>query len=307
MRLPLPNHLLAPALALLVSAPLTGCSSLIANIAADSLSGDGSAFSSDDDPELVRDAIPFGLKTMEALLESSPDNPKLLTAVCSGFTQYAYAFVLADADELEPTDPAKARAGAARGKKLLRRATNYGFRGLAARGGKEFPAAFEKDRAAALKPFGREDVPLLYWTGASLAILISRSKDDMKMVGRLQEVEALMARALELDEAWGDGSIHEFYVTYDNSRGEAVGGGLQRAKAHYDRALELSKGKKIGALVSWAEAVAIQNQDRKLFDQLLDRVLAFNVDEEPRFRLVNLISQRRARFLKAHVDDYFLE
>jgi predicted anti-sigma-YlaC factor YlaD len=60
-------------------------------------------------------------------------------------------------------------------------------------------------------------------------------------------------------------------------------------------------------LVSWAESVAIQKQDRKLFDELLDKVLAFDVDEEPLFRLVNLISQRRARFLKAHVDDYFLE
>lgn len=299
MRLPLPL--------LLAALPLTGCSGLIANIAADSLSGEGTAFSSDDDPELIREAIPFGLKTMEALLESSPDNPKLLTAACSGFAQYAYAFVLADADELEPTNPAKAREGVARGKKLMRRAVGYCLRGLAAEAGKEFPAAFEKDRVAALKSFAKEDVPLLYWSAASLAILVSRSKDDMKMVGRLPEVEALMARALELDEAWGDGSIHEFYVTYDNSRGEAVGGGLKRAKAHYDRALELSKGKKIGPLVSWVESVAIQTQDRKLFDELLDKALAFDVDEEPRFRLVNLISQRRARFLKAHVDDYFLE
>ncbi|MGC4118215.1 MAG: TRAP transporter TatT component family protein [Myxococcales bacterium] len=303
MRIPLPSPFLAPALALLLS----GCSGLIANIAADSLSGEGTAFSSDDDPELIREAIPFGLKTMEALLESSPDNPKLLSAVCSGFTQYSYAFVLAEADELEPTHPALSREKAARGKKLLRRAVSYGFRGLAARGGDDFPALFEKDRAAAVKRFEKDDVPLLYWTGASLAILISRSKDDMNMVGRLSEVEALMGRALELDETWSAGSIHEFYVTYDNSRGEAVGGGLKKAKAHYDRALELSKGKKVGALVSWVESVAIQTQDRKLFDELLDKVLAFNVDEEPRFRLVNLISQRRARFLKAHVDDYFLE
>ncbi len=304
MRLLLPKLLAA----LLLSLSVSGCSGLIANIAADSLSGEGSAFSSDDDPELIRDAIPFGLKTMEALLESSPDNAKLLTAVCSGFTQYSYAFVLAEADELEPTDPAKAREGVARGKKLLRRAVGYCQRGLAARWGEGFAAAFEKDRAATLKAFGkREDVGLLYWSGASLAILVSRSKDDMNMVGRLPEVEALMARALELDESWGEGSIHEFYVTYDNSRSEAVGGGLARARAHYDRALELSKGKKVGPLVSWAESVAIQKQDRKLFDELLDKVLAFDVDEEPRFRLVNLISQRRARFLKAHVDDYFLE
>ena len=287
--------------------PATGCSGLLANIAADALSGEGSAFSSDDDPELIREAIPFGLKTMESLLESSPDNSKLLAATCSGFTQYAYAFVLAEADELEPTDPARARQGVARGKKLLRRAVSYGWRGLAARAGEDFPRAFEKDRAAALQPFDKEDVPLLYWTGASLAILISRSKDDMQMVGRLAEVEALMARALALDEAWSDGSLHEFYATYDASRSEANGGGLARAQAHFDRALALARAKKAGPYVSWAESVAVQAQDRKLFDELLDKALALDADEEPRFRLVNLISQRRARFLKAHAEDLFLE
>ena len=34
----------------------------------DALAETGSTFSSDEDPELVGDAIPFGLKTMEALL-----------------------------------------------------------------------------------------------------------------------------------------------------------------------------------------------------------------------------------------------
>lgn len=294
-------------LACLLALPSTGCSGLFANIAADALSGEGNAFRADDDPELIREAVPFGLKTMESLLESSPDNPKLLLAASSGFTQYAYAFVLEDADFLEPTDPAKAREMVARGKKLLRRAVGYGFRGLAVRHGGGFHEAFAKDRVAALKSFSKEDVGLLYWTGASLALLISRSKDDMKMIGRLPEVEAIMARALELDEAFGDGSVHEFYVTYDASRSEQSGGGVKKARQHYDRVLALTNHKKVGPLVTWAEAVAVQAQDRKLFDELLDKALCFDVDEEPRFRLVNLIAQRRARFLKAQAGDLFLE
>ena len=38
------------------------------NALADSLAGSGDVFASDDDPELVRDATPFALKTTEALL-----------------------------------------------------------------------------------------------------------------------------------------------------------------------------------------------------------------------------------------------
>jgi hypothetical protein len=294
-------------IALLAALLAPGCSGLIANIAGGALSGEGSAFREDDDPELVREAIPFGLKAIESLLESSPDNPKLLAAACSGFTQYAYAFVLQDAEELEPTDPARARPGYARAKKLLRRAAGYGFRGLAAEAGDGFMEEFAKDRVEALKRLEEKDVGLLYWTGAALAAQISLSKDDMKMVGRLPEVEALMARALELDETWGDGSIHEFYVTYDGGRSESMGGSLKRAKAHYDRALALTAGKKLSPYVAWAEQVAVQAQDKKLFDELLNKALAFDVDQEPKLRLVNLIAQRRARFLKARASDLFLE
>lgn len=298
-----------PLLPVLLLAPLlcAGCSGLVANIAADSLSGDGQAFRSDDDPELVREAIPFGLKVIDSLLESSPDNPKLLLAAASSYAQYSYAFVQQDAVELEEKDPAAARAALLRAKKLFRRAVRHGLHGLEVECGDGFLDGFARDPRAAVRECGKDEVPLLYWTGAALALQISLSKDDMVMVGRLREVEALMDRAFALDPDWGEGSIHEFYVTYDTSRSEATGGGVKKAQGHFDRARAISGGKKVGPLVSWAEAVAVPAQDKKLFDQLLDQALAFDVDEEPRFRLVNLIAQRRARFLKARAGDLFLE
>ena len=38
----------------------------------DALSG-GGVYTSDEDPELIREALPFGLKTYESLLDVSPD------------------------------------------------------------------------------------------------------------------------------------------------------------------------------------------------------------------------------------------
>jgi hypothetical protein len=283
---------------------LPSCSGIVANLAADALGG-GNSFASDDDPELVREAIPFGLKTLESLIQSSPENPKLLLAASSGFTQYAYAFVQTEAEELEPIDLSRARQGFARSKKLFSRAYEYGMRGLEVRHA-GFRAAFERDRKKALETTEKGDVPFLYWTAASLGGRISISKDDLTVVGRLPDVEALMVRALALDEAWGDGAIHELLISYE-SRSESMGGSLKRAKEHYERVLALTNGKKVAPLVTWAESVAISSQDRKLFDELLDKVLAFNVDEAPSFRLVNLIAQRRARFLKERAGDLFLE
>jgi predicted anti-sigma-YlaC factor YlaD len=283
----------------------TGCSGLVANLAADALSGQGAAFGSDDDPELIREAIPFGLKTIESLLDSSPENAKLLLAAASGFTQYAYAFVQNDAEQLEESSPELARREFQRAKKLLARGREYGFRGLESEH-TGFRAAFALNPLKAVTRAQKRDVPLLYWTGAALAAEISLSKDDMGMLGRLPEVEALMSRALELDEAFADGSIHEFFISYE-ARGESMGGSLKRAKAHYDRVLELTRNNKIGPLVTWAEVVAVQDQNRKLFDELLDKALSFDVDQQPRLRLVNLIAQRRARWLKAREGDLFLE
>src|SRR3954467_15509575 len=74
------------------------------NKAADALAQSGRTFSSDDDPDLIKSAAPFSLKLMESILAEDPRHTGLLTAAASGFTQYAYAFVQEDADEMEAHD-----------------------------------------------------------------------------------------------------------------------------------------------------------------------------------------------------------
>ena len=72
------------------------------------LSGIGDTFAADDDPELIRGAVPFSLKLVETLLNGDPRNEQLLLAASKGFTQYSYAFVQEDADEMEDRDRAAA-------------------------------------------------------------------------------------------------------------------------------------------------------------------------------------------------------
>ena len=285
---------------------INGCAGLVRDLAADALSGGGLTYAADDDPELVRDALPFALKTTEALLEDAPTNAKLLLPAAAGFTQYAYAFVQQDAEQMDTTDPEAAKPLFARARKLYMRARRYGLQGLETRH-EHFRATFARDRAAALTRTDGHDVPFLYWTAAAWAAEISISKSDLALVGELPAVEALMGRALALDEAYDFGAIHEFYVAYDGGRAESAGGGVTRARQHLDRALALSQGKKVAPLVTWAETVSVQAQDRKQFDEMLDRALSFDVDEAPRFRLANLIAKLRARRLRVRAGDLFLK
>lgn len=251
----------------------------------DALAASGTTYASDDDPELVRDAVPFALKTIEGLLAEVPDHPGLLLAATSGFTQYGYAFVQQDADALEDVDLAAAREQRARAKRLFLRARGYGLRGL--------------------EGTGRDSVPLLYWTAAAWALAIANGKDDLDLVADQGEVDALLRRAEALDPTWGEGALLELRAAFDAGRSEAAGGSRARARAAYERAVALSGGDRASAFVGLAESVSVPEQDRAAFDAWLAKALAVDVDRRPEWRLANLVAQRRARWLRSRTDALF--
>ena len=295
--------LLASAAGLVAS----GCSvrRIAVNKVGDALAGGGTTFASDDDPELVKAAAPFSLKLMESLLEENPHHKALLFATTSGFTQYAYAFVQQDADEMEAKDVAAAAELRARARRLYLRARNYGLRGL-----EEAHAGFQKalggNPKAAVSSASRKDVSLLYWTAVSWAAAISVSKDHPELIGDLPKVEALIDRALKLDESFDHGAIHTFLISYGMSRRQGEGEPAARARKHFERALELSGGQMAGPFLSLAESVSVQSQNQVEFKSLLERALAIDPDKKPEWRLANLVLQRRARWLLARSDELFL-
>ena len=89
--------------AVLLAVSSTGCAVVINKVSETFVSGN-SVYATDDDPDLVWEAVPFGLKTMEGLLVQAPKNKNLLLAASSGFTQYGYGHLQQDADFLEAND-----------------------------------------------------------------------------------------------------------------------------------------------------------------------------------------------------------
>lgn len=284
-----------------------GCSprAYVLGKVADGVSSGGAVFATDDDPELVREAVPFALKAEEALLERNPDHRGLLTSLCRGFTQFASAFVWQDA--VEEADRERAAAGKERARRLFLRAKEYGLRGLEA-GHPGFRERLVADPDHAVSLVERQDVPLLFWTAASWSLAISASGGSPAMLADLSRCESLMRRALSLEEDFDHGAIHEYFVAFEGGRPEAMGGSLADARRHFGRAMELGGGKRISPMVTFAETVSVRTQDRKEFLALLSRVLAFDArGEAPEFRLANLLAQRKARWLTGRVDELFLE
>jgi predicted anti-sigma-YlaC factor YlaD len=289
----------------LVAVAASGCSlrTLAVKTVANTLSRSGDTFSRDEDPELVRDAVPFALKTYESLLDSLPKHKGLLLATCSGFTQYAYAFVQTDADLVESEDYERAVQLRDRALKLYLRGRGYCIRLLELRHrGVEQQLRVDPDHAVSWA--SADDVPALYWTGASWGAAIAIGLDRPDLVSDVPAVKALMERALTLQEDYNRGAVHAAMVSLE-ALPAAMGGSTARAREHFRRAVELSDGQDPGPFVTLARSVALPAQDRAEFVSLLDRALAIDSDANPSARLAALIAQKRARHLLLRVDDLF--
>jgi predicted anti-sigma-YlaC factor YlaD len=291
----------------LLAGMASGCSikRLAVNQLGSALAGGGTAFASDDDPELIKAAVPFSLKLVESLLEQSPRHRGLLLAATSGFVQYSYAFVQQDGDEKEDSDLAAAEVLRGRARRLYLRAREYGMRGLEL-DHPRFAGALRRQPKEAARTAKVGDVPFLYWTAAAWGSAVAVSKNDPALVSDQVIVEALIDRALELDESFEHGAVHQFLITYEMARQGVPGDATERARKHFNRAMELAEGHLASPLVSFAEAVCVQKQDRVEFQSLLARALAINPDAVPQWRLQNLLAQRRARWLQERVDELFL-
>ena len=272
---------------------------------ADSLSKSGDTFASDEDPELIRAAVPFSLKLVESLLAELPRHRGLLLTACSGFTQYGYAFIDSDAEFVKVDDYPRFVRLQDRARRTYLRGRDYCLRSLELR----YPgigAGLVADAPAAVSRVTRADVALLYWTGAAWGKAVSISLDRPALIADLPAVGAIVRRAIHLDESFNRGALHEVMIALE-SVPEAMGGSPQRARQHFERAVALSRGASAGPYVSFARGVLVGQQQRDEFLHLLNQALAVDVAREPALRLSNVLAQEQARFLLEHVDDMFLE
>ncbi|MBN1268586.1 MAG: hypothetical protein JXB04_03285 [Kiritimatiellae bacterium] len=289
----------------------TGCSSLIRKAAVQSVTGmlaapgGAGAFASDNDPELVRDALPFVLKTYDILREKDPRNTELAAAAAAAFVQYANAFVHREAAELERSDFDRAARAKERAARLYLRGRDHALAGLDVR----HPGFADQLRArvGTADQLTRQEVALTFWAGAGWAGAIAAEPGNMERVAELPVAEALLRRALELDETYEDGAAHELFITIKGSLSEAMGGSPARARRHFERAVALSGGRKASPYVALAESVAVREQNVELFRELLGQALAVNPDAVPAWRLANLLAQEKARWLMERGPELFVE
>ena len=290
---------------------LASCSinKMAINAVSNALTGSGSSdvFTSDQDPELVGDALPFAIKMYETLLSQNPNHEGLRLTTGSLFIMYANAFVQGPVYMLDPIDYYEERIAA------LDRAKQLYLRGNAILGTaleKKYPGFLEASvedgsLSAILKKCKKDDVPLLYWAVAGGLAAYSIDVFDFELGANIPEWGAMIEKAYELDPDFNNGAIDDFYILYFASLPESLGGDKAKAETHFKRALEKSRFQSAGPYVSYVQSICIPAQDYDAFRRNLEKALEIDPDKEPSTRLLNILSQRKARFLLETEKEYF--
>ncbi len=277
-------------LAVVLSLSLSGCSLLISSASEDFAGNLKSVILNHNDPATVAAGIPAYLLMQEALIKQQPDNQTLLIATASLYRSYA--------NLIEPNQ-ARLQALNTKAFDLSLRAVcvqNSDFCQLQQRPFAEFETL--------IKASNENDLPSLYNLGASWAAWIQVYKSDWNAVAQLAQVKALMQQVIKLDESYQDGAAHVYLAVLASLLPPAMGGEPELAKQHFERAIELSKGKNLMVKVLYAKHYARLLFERELHDELLQNVMQSKVVQND-LTLINIAAQQQAQQLLNSADDYF--
>ncbi len=264
-------------------------------------------FSSDNDPDLVGDALPFAVKLYESLLSSIPEHAGLRLRTGSLYVVYANAFIQAPAEMTPRREAETKEILLARAKNLYLRGRDILFVALEKKNPSFHAQLKARQYKEAMAPFGREDVPFLYWAAVGWVGAFAVNPFDMALGQTLPRTAAMMDRVAELEPDYGRGALHIFYVNYYGSLPDYMGGSAAKARDHFERFQRIAGDADTSALVALATTVCVKEQNYAEFRSLLRQVLEFDVDKNPANRLVNIINRRKARWLLEHADEFFIE
>jgi hypothetical protein len=262
--------------------------STVADIVHDGFSG----FMEEEDLAFAGEALPANLKLLEVMLKSDPENKRILELLSEGYCSYALGFV-------EDDNPERAKSFYVRGFQYASRILGQDEHLIPVLEGNG------DEVGSALKDASKEHVAPLFWAGFGLGSFINLSLTDPDALAELPRAEAMMAFVAENDSGFYHGGADLFLGTLYGSRPKILGGDIDRAKKHFERAIRINKGKFLMTQVYFARSVAVQTLDEPLFDELLETVERTPLDVLPAFRLPNAIAKEKARRLRERKPEFF--
>lgn len=257
----------------------------------------------------VEIAEPSGLtmiKMLEAFQHDNPKNKNYLILLSRSYTNYAFAFLEWNMMKNSGVNDALRAKNEQRAKNFYIKGKDYGLRILNRNAGFEKAITQDLDTfKKALKGMGRSYLPALFWTGLSWGSWINLSKDSPLAIAEFPKAEAMMGRVVEIDQHYFYSTPLLFFGYAFGSRPPMFGGDPGKSKEFFESALKEQRRKFLMAHVMYAQSYAVQNQDRALFDSLLNEVVAADANILPEQRLANELAKLRAQWLIGNANQFF--
>lgn len=268
----------------------TGCASMVSSATAQMADNITLAIQNQDDPETVREGAPAYLLMIDGLIEGDPQSEDLLLAGSRLYGSYASAFI---------EDGARAR-------RLANKSLDYARRALCIDVVSVCEASSGKlDRfEASLAATSAGDLKAIYAYAVAWAGWIQVNPGDWNAVADLGKVTALFERCLQLDESYDGGGAHLYLGVIKSLLPAALGGKPEQARAHFERARELSAGENLMVNVLMARHYARAVYDQELHDQLLTEVQSARADYTG-YTLINTLAKIQAEQLLAESAEFF--
>ncbi|EKD42732.1 MAG: hypothetical protein ACD_73C00040G0006, partial [uncultured bacterium] len=245
-------------------------------------------------------------KMLETFQHDNPKNKNYLILLSRSYAMYTFGFLEWNMMKYQGVDEGKRTQAEVRAKAFYTKGKEYGLQVLNRNAG--FEKTLTKDLDSfkkALKGLGRGYMPALFWTAFNWGSYINLNKDSPLAIAEFPKVEAMMQRVLEIDELYNYAGPHMFFGFSFGSRPAMFGGNPGKSKEHFEKAILSYQRKFLMSLVLYAQSYAVQNQDKALFESLLNEVLATPAESLPEQLLANQMAKFRARWLLDHSSSYF--
>ncbi len=272
---------------------LTGCVKMALRLTPSFIPRLSQTFFEECDADLAGASLPASLKLMEGLLKNDPENRRILTALCTGFSGYALLFV-------EDENPETASS-------LYLRARDYGLKAL----GWQVPSRGMGNLASnvirkRLESVGSGGLEALFWTTMAWNAWINLNLDQPAALGQLSAAQACLERVLEIKPDFFYGAPYILMGTILSAMPGPLGGDAAKARQFFEKSLEMSKGKFFLAQYYFARYYAVRAQNKRLFLKLIEQVRKTAPDELREVCLINAVMKRKIDHLQEMTDDLFL-
>jgi hypothetical protein len=280
---------------------------MASNLTSQIMLGGAPSFEMEPDIEIAETTGLTMIKMIEAMQYDNPNNRTYKLLLARSYANYAFGFLEWNMLRTQDVDPEKYQLNLDRAKRFYENGKRLGVEILSGNGA--FKAALVQDMAKfekALKGFGKSDVPALFWTAFNWGSLINLSKDSPQAIAMFPKVEAIMQRALQLDEHFFYDGPNLFFAVSYGSRPTMFGGNPEKSKQFFEKAISSYGRKFLMALVLEAQVYAVQTQDQTLYDMLLTEAAGANAAALPEQRLANEMAKKRASWLLANKSKFFI-